>query len=141
MRQRGKGAHVVTAAACLLALMTPLVAQEVLTLRQAVDLALRSNPLVTATDAGEKEAEARIREARSRYMPHAQFSESVQRGNNPVFVFTSLLTQHQFSEDRFAVDSLNRPAALSNYQSRLTVEQVLFDARQTSRGVQVARFT
>jgi len=122
-------------------LTSPLVAQEVLTLRQAVDLALRSNPLVAAADAGEKEAEARIREARSRYMPHAQFSESLQRGNNPVFVFTSLLTQHQFSEGRFAIDSLNRPAALSNYQSRLTVEQVLFDARQTSRGVEAARFT
>ena len=130
-----------TATACLLALTTALVAQEVLTLRQAVDLALRSNPLVAAADAGEKEAEARIREARSRYMPHAQFSESLQRGNNPVFVFTSLLTQHQFSEGRFAIDSLNRPAALSNYQSRLTVEQVLFDARQTSHGVEAARFT
>ena len=141
MRQRRTSEPVVTAAACLLALTTPLVAQEVLTLRQAVDLALRSNPLVAAADAGQKEAEARIREARSRYMPHAQFSESLQRGNNPVFVFTSLLTQHQFSEGRFAIDSLNRPAALSNYQSRLTVEQVLFDGRQTSRGVEAARFT
>src|SRR3954466_7327696 len=98
----------------LLILTAPLPAQEALTLRQAVDLALRSNPLVAAADAGEKEAEAHIREARSRYMPHAQFSESLQRGNNPVFVFTSLLTQHQFSEGRFAIDSLNRPAALSN---------------------------
>jgi outer membrane protein TolC len=30
---------------------------------------------------------------------------------------------------------------LNNYQSRLTMEQVLFDARQTSRGVMAARFT
>ena len=64
MRQTRTSEPVVTAAACLLALTTPLVAQEVLTLRQAVDLALRSNPLVAAADAGEKEAEARIREAR-----------------------------------------------------------------------------
>ena len=53
----------------------------------------------------------------------------------------SLLTQHQFSEGNFAIGSLNRPDALNNYQSRLTVEQVLFDARQTSRGVEAARFT
>jgi outer membrane protein TolC len=112
-----------------------------LTLRQAVDLALRSNPLVAAADAGEKEAEARIHQARSAYMPRAQFSESFQRGNNPVFVFTSLLTQHQFSEQNFAIGPLNRPDALTNYQSRFTVEQVLFDARQTSRGVEAARFT
>jgi outer membrane protein TolC len=105
-------------ASALLALAARLLAQEALTLRQAVDLALRSNPLVTAADAGEKEAEARIHQARSRYMPHAQFSESLQRSNNPVFVFTSLLTQHQFTDRQFAIDSLNRPDALNNNQSR-----------------------
>jgi outer membrane protein TolC len=72
------------------------VAQEAFTLRQAVNLALLSNPLVAATDAGEKEAEARIHQAHSGYLPRLQFSESLQRGNNPVFVFSSLLTQHQF---------------------------------------------
>lgn len=133
--------HVAAASACLLIFMTPLVAQEILTLRQAVDLALRSNPLVAAADAGEKEAEARISEARSRYMPRIGFSESLQRGNNPVFVFTSLLTQHEFSEGKLAVESLNRPDALNNHQSRLTFEQVLFDAGQTSRGIEAARFT
>ena len=125
----------------LFVLAAPLAAQEALTLRQAVDLALRSNPLVAAADAGEKEAEARIHQARSGYLPRLQFSESLQRGNNPVFVFSSLLTQHQFSEGNFALGPLNRPDALSNYQSRLTVEQVLFDSRQTSRGVEAARFT
>ena len=125
----------------LFVLAVPLTAQETLTLRQAVDLALRSNPLVAAADAGEKEAEARIRQAHSGHLPRVQFSESVQRGNNPVFVFSSLLTQHQFSQANFALGSLNRPGALSNYQSRLTVEQVLFDSRRTSRGVEAARFT
>jgi outer membrane protein len=122
-------------------LSAPLAAQEALTLREAVDLALRSNPLVAAADAGEKEAEARIHQARSGYLPRLEFSESLQRGNNPVFVFSSLLTQHQFSQGNFALGPLNRPDALSNYQSRLTVEQVLFDSRQTSRGVEAARFT
>jgi outer membrane protein TolC len=125
----------------LFVLATPLVAQETLTLRQAVELALRSNPLVVAAGAGEKEAEARIRQARSGYLPQVELSESLQRGNNPVFVFSSLLTQHQFSEGNFALGPLNRPDALSNYQSRLTVDQVLFDSRQTSRGVEAARFT
>ena len=120
---------------------SPLLAQEALTLRQAVDLALHSNPLVAASDAGEKEAEARIHQAHSGYLPRLQFSESLQRGNNPVFVFSSLLTQHQFSDANFAIGSLNRPDAMNNYQSQLTVEQVVFDARQTSRNVEAARFT
>jgi outer membrane protein len=119
----------------------PLLAQEALTLRQAVDLALHSNPLAAAADAGEREAEARIHEARSGYLPHLQFSESLQRSNNPVFVFSSLITQHQFSEANFAIDSLNRPNAMNNHQSQLTVEQVVVDARQTSRSVEAARFT
>ena len=128
----------------LLALLASAVvvpAQEPLTLRQAVNLALQSNPLVDAAVAGEREAEARIRQAHSRYLPRVQFSESIQRGNNPVFVFGSLLSQGQFSGANFGIDSLNRPDALSNYQSRLTVEQVVFNARETSRGVEAARFT
>src|SRR5581483_7372480 len=125
----------------LFVLAVPLTAQETLTLRQAVDLALRSNPLVAAAGAGEKEAQARVRQAHSGYLPRLQFSESLQRGNSPAFVFSSLLTQHQFSQDNLALAALNRPDALSNYQSRLTIEQVLFDARQTSRAVEAARFT
>jgi outer membrane protein TolC len=56
-------------------------------------------------------------------------------------VFSSLLNQRQFSQGNFSLASLNRPDALSNYQSRLTVEQVLFDSGQTSRGIEAARFT
>ena len=120
---------------------TPLLAQEALTLREAVELALHANPLAAAADAGEKEAEARIHQAHSRYLPRLQFSESLQRSNNPVFVFSSLLSQRQFSDANFAIDSLNRPDAMSNYQSQLTVEQVVFDARQTSRSIEAARLT
>ena len=40
-----------------------------------------------------------------------------------------------------SIGALNHPDALNNYQSRLMVEQVLFDGRQTSRGVEAARFT
>jgi outer membrane protein TolC len=120
---------------------SPVRAQEALTLREAVDLALRSNPLNTASDAAEKEAEARIRQVRSGYLPRLQFSDSLQRGNNPAFVFSSLLTQRQFSDANFSIGSLNRPDAINNYQSQLTVEQVVFDAQQTSRSVEAARFT
>lgn len=126
----------------LLSITGPLLlAQEALTLRQAVDLALGANPLAAAADAGEKEAEARIHQAQSGYLPRLQFSESLQRGDNPVFVFSSLLTQHQFRDANFAIGSLNRPDAMNNYQTQLAVEQVIFNARQTSRSVEAARFT
>jgi outer membrane protein TolC len=117
----------------------PLAAQEALSLRQAIDLALQSNPLAAAASAGEREAEARLRQARSGYLPRLSFSESFQRSNNPVFVFSSLLTQHQFTAANFDLGPLNRPEALNNTQARLTVEQVLWDSKQTSRGVEAAR--
>lgn len=126
----------------VLAIAAPaLLAQELLTLREAVDLALHSNPLVAASEAGEKEAGARLRQARSGYLPRLQFSETFERGNNPVFVFSSLLTQHQFTDTKFAVGSLNRPDAMNNYQSQLTAEQLIFDARQMRRSVEAARLT
>ena len=50
----------------------PLPAQEALTLRQAVDLALHSNPLFAASDAGEKEAKARIHQAHSGEIAHIE---------------------------------------------------------------------
>jgi outer membrane protein TolC len=125
----------------LLALASPVSAQETLTLKQAVESALESNPLVAAALAGGQEAEARIRQAHSGYMPHVQFSESFQRSNNPVLVFGSLLTQHQLEEGNLALGPLNRPDALNNYQSRVTVEQMIFDFGQTGREVEAARLT
>jgi outer membrane protein TolC len=117
----------------------PLAAQEALSLRQAIELALQSHPLAAAAAAGEREAEARVRQARSAYLPRLSFSESFQRSNNPVFVFSSLLTQHQFTAANFDLEPLNRPDALNNAQARLSVEQVLWDSKQTSRGVEAAR--
>lgn len=116
------GRRIAQTALMLFAMTTLLPAQDDLTLRQAVHLALRSNPLVAAADAGEGKAEARIQQARSGYLPHANFSESFQRSNNPVFVFTSLLTQQQLSERNLEIGTVNHPEALNNYQSQLTVE-------------------
>jgi outer membrane protein TolC len=126
---------------CILAASASLLGQEPLSLREAVELALKMNPLVSAAAAAEHETEAAIRQPRSGFLPRVSFSESWQRSNNPVFVFGSLLTQHEFTAANFEPDPLNRPEALNNYQSRLSIEQLLFDARRTSRSVEAARFS
>jgi hypothetical protein len=64
-------------------------------------------------------------EARSGNLPKVNYSESWTRSNNPVFVFSSLLTQHQFGEQNFQVSPLNRPDFLNNFQSQLTADQSL----------------
>src|SRR5260370_11275268 len=71
-------------------------------------------------------------------LPKVNYSESWARSDNPVFVFSSLLTQHQFGEQNFQVGPLNRPDFLNNFQSQLTADQTLYDAGQTKRGVRSA---
>ena len=125
-----------------LALATAIVwGQAPLFLKDAVALALRRNASVRASAAAVQGAETRIAQARSGYLPKVTWSESYARSNNPVFVFGSLLTQHRFTMDNFQLGPLNRPDALNNFQSQLTVDQVLYDAGQTRSSVRMAELT
>jgi outer membrane protein len=114
-------------------------AQAPLSLEDAVRLGLRGNPSMAAAKAGVQAAETRIGEARSGYLPKVNYSESFLRSDNPVFVFGSLLTQHQFSMANFDIGSLNRPDFLDNFQSQITLDQPVFDAGRTRRAVESAR--
>ena len=86
-------------------------------MRDAVRLALRENRSIAGADAGALASAARIAQARGGMLPKVNYSESFARSNNPVFVFSSLLTQHQFGVENFAIGPLNRPDFLNNFQS------------------------
>ncbi|MGA2197656.1 MAG: TolC family protein [Bryobacteraceae bacterium] len=122
----------------LLLLAGPLLAQGPLSLREAVRLALQQNKAIAATNAGMGAAAAHIDEARAGRLPKLNYSESFARSDNPVFVFSSLLTQHQFGPENFNIGPLNRPDSLNNFQSLLTVDQSLYDAGQTRNAVKSA---
>jgi outer membrane protein len=124
--------------AILALLALPLSAQGPLSLREAARLALEKHPSVEAAAAQVKAVETRLQQARSGYLPKLSYSESWQRSDNPVFVFSSLLTQHQFSEQNFAIGPLNRPDALNNFQSQLVLDQTVWDAGLTKKQVQAA---
>ncbi len=119
----------------------PALAQEPLSLKDAVHLALKQNKSIQAAGAATKAAEARITGARSGSLPKVNYSESWTRSDNPVFVFSSLLTQRQFGEQNFQIRALNEPGFLNNFQSQVTAEQSLFDAGQTKRAVRSAELT
>ncbi len=104
---------------------------EVLTLSSAVDLALKNSPLIRITLSGREIAAAQLREARAGWFPLLQFSETFARGNNPVFVFGSLLEQARFSQQNFQLSKLNNPDSLSNFRTALLFRQTLFDQLQT----------
>jgi outer membrane protein TolC len=122
----------------LLAIALPVQAQNSLSLAEAVKLALARHPAIEVVSAQAEAAKARIQQARSGYLPQLNYQESFARSNNPVFVFSSLLTQHQFTEQNFEIGSLNRPAFLNNFQSVLAVEQTIFDAGQVRNSTHTA---
>ncbi len=123
----------------LLLLSSACWAQGALTLREAVKTALTKHPSLDSAAARVRAAEARIAQARGGWLPKVAYQESFQRSNNPVFVFSSLLTQRQFTESNFALRELNRPGFLNNYQSQLSVDQVVYDARQVETQVKSAK--
>jgi outer membrane protein len=116
-------------------------AQGPLSLKDAVHTALDSNKSIEASAAAQKAAGSRIAEARAGALPKVNYSESWTRSDNPVFVFSSLLTQRQFGEQNFQVGPLNRPDFLNNFQSQVTADQTVYDAGQTKHAVRSAELT
>jgi outer membrane protein TolC len=72
-------------------------------------------------------------ETQSGLFPRVSVTESWQRGDQPVFVFGSLLSARRFAANNFAIDALNHPHPIGFFRTAVTVEQLLFDGgRQRS---------
>ena len=115
----------------------PASAQPPLSLSEAIARARARNPDAGSAAAAAREAADRLTEVRGGYFPKVDVAESWQRGNHPVFVFSSLLAQRQFTAAGFALDALNHPAATDNFRAAFSVEQSLFD-RTTAANVRAA---
>lgn len=113
-------------------------AQTPLSLTDAMARARAQTPAARGAAAAEREATFRIAEARGGYLPRVDVLQEWQRGNHPVFVFSTLLSQRQFDETRFAIPQLNHPDAVGNLHTALTVSQSLFDGGMTRLGVRGA---
>ncbi len=116
----------------LAALLTLPLAAADLSLLDAAKLAISGNPSLAASRHMEKAAATRVQQVETARRPRVQFQESAQGGNNPVYVFSSLLTQRQFSAANFAVPALVRPDPLQNFQSQLAAEQTVYDFGRTN---------
>ncbi len=101
-------------------------------------LALTGNPAMAAAAESSRAAGAQVDAARGGRLPKVNYSESWVRSDNPVFVFSSLLTQHQFGAENFAINTLNRPGFLNNFQSLVTLSQPIYDGGQTRHAVKAA---
>jgi outer membrane protein len=110
-----------------------------LTLQQAVKIALEKNPLRKAAVADTRVAYADVREARSMLMPRLTFSETVTRGNDPVYVFGSKLRQQRFTAADFSLNTLNTPLPFGNFSTRFGGSWNLFDSFASWHGVNRAK--
>lgn len=127
----------VLALLCSLAATTA-VAQQPLTLREAIQRALGQSPEAAMAQAGEKEAKAGASLARTALLPQLNFTEDISRGNDPVYVFGTKLRQRQFTQADFALNALNRPLPIGDFVSRFSGQWQAFDSFKTQRTIRSA---
>ena len=117
----------------------PLAAQQKLLLSEAAALALEHNPDLAVDAPGQEAARSEFKATRAGYLPRLDFEQSYLAGDNPVFVFGTLLTQRRFTVENFALPSLNNPSAVDNLQTRATVQQNIWDFGRTGNQREQAR--
>lgn len=113
-------------------------AQDPLSLRDAVGRALKEHPSQQGAAADTKAAGSRVDQARSAYLPQATLREFYQTSNQPVFAFGSLLNQRRFGPANLAIDALNQPGFVNNFQTQAGFEQTIWDFGATKAAVRSA---
>lgn len=110
-----------------------------LSLAQAVEIALRENPSLSAAQSQVEISEQRIVQGRAGFLPRLNVSEGFQRSNNPPQVFSTKLNQENFTPQDFAIDRLNQPNAANDFATNVTATWPLFDGGQAWHGWQQAK--
>ena len=113
--------------------------RQPITLEQAIHQALAKNPQLQSAEDTAKAAAARADAAKAAWLPRVDLSEGFTRGNNPVFVFGTLLEQQSFTAANFDLGRLNTPTPLNNFQTRVDGQMLLFDSGQTRNRTQGAK--
>ena len=119
--------------------VAPVLAQTPLTLEDAIRRAQADTADARALASAIEEANARVQRAQSGFWPRVDVTETVQRGDQPVFVFSSLLSQRRFTAANFAIPALNHPDPVTNTRTAVALEQRVFDSGLTYLGVQAAK--
>lgn len=107
------------------------------TLKEAISVAMKGNHSLKASVGASGAVAEDIGIARSRLLPNILFEERFTRTNNPTLAFASKLNQGRFTQDDFAIGSLNSPAAINDYQTSFSVEQVVL-SKKASVGLEMA---
>ena len=105
-----------------------------LSLGEAHNQALAHNQQLEAAQKGVDEAHAAKRQTWAGHLPQISLSEQVVRSNDAVNAFGFKLKQESFTQADFALDALNKPGAVSNFQTTFNVRQPLYNGGQAIYG-------
>lgn len=110
----------------------------VLTLDEAITIAVENNPALGAEDASARAAEQTARERRAGRWPTLEVGTDATRTTNPVMVFGQLLSQEEFAQRHFDPEFLNEPVPLNNVRGVLSVSQPLWTGGRIAAGIEGA---
>ena len=112
---------------------------EPLSLDKAVATTLENHPSLRSAELGVDLASTRVTEARGSRLPTVRVSETITRGNNPVFVFGSLLEQARFGIQDFTLSALNHPESITNFRTTISASVPVFDGLKRQARVAQAK--
>lgn len=100
---------------------------KTITLKEAIDIAMAKNPSLKAASDALEGARSQREQAKAMYMPQVNVQGSFTNGNNPVYVFGTLLTQRSFTAEDFNIDKLNNPDPRNNFKGEISLYQPIWE--------------
>jgi outer membrane protein len=102
-------------------------ATESLTLEQAIALAVANNARLKAADSQIEAADAGVLKSTSGFLPRVAVSETWSKTDNPLMVFGTKLNQEIVSLSDFNPSVINHPEAISNYNTKFSLVQPIWN--------------
>jgi outer membrane protein len=113
----------------LFLLLSPALARaQRLDMASAVQRAVTDRPAILASQARTQSAASAVREARSRYLPQLNFSETFSMTNEPAGSLFIALNQERNVMNPGSGYNLVAPDTQHDFETRLTLEQTLYNA-------------
>jgi len=112
--------------------------EQVISLREAILTSFTNNHELQGGQSRLAASQADIGIARSSLLPSVAIEEKYLRTANPTYTFMSKLNQERFTARDFAIDSLNNPDAINDFQTLFSIEQPLF-VKKANIGLDMAK--
>lgn len=101
--------------------------EEMLTEEEVVDRVKQHNWDIIKMRSSEGIAKSNLTSSNATFLPSVYFTESFTTTTDPMLAFGTKLGQSAITQEDFAPDQLNNPDRISNFSTRLNIEQPLFN--------------